>query len=110
MNILFKNNSGLELVKIIRSEKELSDKAFEEIYNRYSRQVRAFCINILKDEMSAQDFSQETFIRFYQNIRVQEDRVSVLSYLLKTAKNLSLNHINKFERITYSASLDLYEC
>lgn len=109
MNRNFKTNSDFELIQLLRENKKLSGQAFKELYNRYSSQIHAYCFKIFKDDTIAEDIFQETFMRFYQNVRVQDGSVNVHGYLITIARNLSLNHKKKNERIVYSDKLDLQE-
>ncbi len=104
-----KNITDLELIRILRDDKKLSGEAFKVLYSRYSSQVHAYCFKIFSDEQTAEDIFQETFMRFYQNVKVQEGNVSVHGYLITIARNLSLNYKKKQERIVYSDKLDLQE-
>lgn len=109
MNKNFKNNTDTELVEILRNDKKLSGLAFKELYNRYSPNIHAYCFKIFKEEAMAEDIFQETFMRFYQNVRLNEGNLNVHGYLITIARNLSLNQKKKNERIIYSDKLDLYE-
>ncbi len=109
MSKISKNTNDLELITILRKDKKKSGEAFKELYNRYSPNVHAYCFKIFKDEAVAEDIFQETFMRFYQNVKVQDGNVNVHGYLITIARNLSLNYKKKNERIVYSDKLDLHE-
>jgi len=109
MNRKFRNTTDFELVRMLRNDKKLSGEAFKELYSRYSPNVHAYCFKIFKEESPAEDIFQETFMRFYQNVREQDGKVNVHGYLITIARNLSLNHKKKNERIVYSDKLDLLE-
>lgn len=109
MSKISKNTNDLELITILRKDKKLSSEAFKELYNRYSPNVHAYCFKIFKEEAVAEDIFQETFMRFYQNVKVQDGNVNVHGYLITIARNLSLNYKKKNERIVYSDKLDLHE-
>ncbi|MFN3195878.1 MAG: RNA polymerase sigma factor [Chlorobiota bacterium] len=109
MRKLSKDYSDTELVNIFRTDKELSGEAFKILYERYSPNVHAYCFKIFNDDNIADDIFQETFMRFYQNVKVQNGNINILGYLITIARNLSLNHKKKFEKVVYSDRLDLYE-
>lgn len=109
MNKNFKTNSDQELIKMLREDKKSSGPAFKELYNRYSSQVHAYCFKIFRDESKAEDIFQDTFLRFYQNVKIHEGSLNVHGYLITIARNLSLNQKQKDERIVYSDKLDLQE-
>lgn len=84
----------IELLHNLLSEnKHLSDNAFRCIYQRYASRVHSYCYKIIKDKLIAEDVFQDTFIKFYQNAKVEKMKVSLLSFLLRIARNLSLNAI-----------------
>lgn len=109
MNINFKNSTDIELIRMLRNDKKLSGEAFKELYNRYSPNIHAYCFKIFNDEQTAEDIFQETFMRFYQHCKIQNDSVNVHGYLITIARNLSITHKKKSERIIYSEKLDLIE-
>lgn len=65
--------------------------AFRELYNRYSSQVHAYCLKVMSNEEIAEDIFQETFIKFYQNFKVDHERLNIPGFLIKIARNLCLN-------------------
>ena len=81
-----------ELIGIMLEKNKYSDRAFMEIYNRYSSYVHAFCLKILGDVDTAEDVFQEAFIKFYQNVK-NNDSTNVKSFLIMIARNLAFNHI-----------------
>ncbi len=82
-----------ELIKILRSDDvKKSEVAFQEIYQRYSPMLNAYLFKILKDEKLAEDFFQDTFIKFYKNVKKDAINTNIPGYLIKIARNLSLNY------------------
>lgn len=109
MNNKFNKHTDSELIEILRNDKKSSGLAFKELYNRYSPNIHAYCFKIFKEEAMAEDIFQETFMRFYQNVKLNEGNLNVHGYLITIARNLSINQKKKDERIVYSDKLDLYE-
>lgn len=94
-NILI-NKSDKELVEIVVEGKKLASTAFEALYDRYSDRVYTYCIKVLYNKALAQDIFQETFTRFYEEIKKNNLEITNLSaYLIKIARNLCLNERNK---------------
>jgi len=81
-----------ELISIIRSGKHNSDKAFAELYRRYSPKVHAYCSIMLGHREHAEDVFQEVFIKFFQNLTKEFENVNVQGYLMTIARNLCFNH------------------
>ncbi|MFC2131315.1 RNA polymerase sigma factor [Bacteroidota bacterium] len=91
--------SDEELFQLLGSDKETAERAFTELYNRYSGQVYAFCRRFIGHREEAQDIFQETFIRFHQTIDKNMTMTNVLGYLLTIARNLCYN-IKRDEKYT----------
>lgn len=84
----------IELLQSLLSDnKQISDASFRCIYQRYASRVHSYCYKIIRDKQIAEDIFQDTFIKFYQNVRIEKMKVSLLSFLLRIARNLSLNAI-----------------
>lgn len=88
----FSKYSDSELAKIISKKDKNAEFAFLEIYQRYASQVHSYCYRILNDEATAEDIFQETFIKFYQNIKPDNQITNIPAFLIKIARNLCLNH------------------
>lgn len=76
--------------------KETKDKAniFTEIYNRFSVPIYNYCFHMLMNVQDANDATQETFIRFYQQKEFQ-NTISLKGYLYKVARNECLRILHK---------------
>lgn len=99
----FSKYSDLELSFLMRSEnKEIRKKAFDEVYERYSSPVYTFCFRFLRNEELAKDIFQDTFVKFFDYIQIKDDGVeNIGGYLLKIARNLSLNekYLKKIKKV-----------
>lgn len=84
--------SDHELVKLLRDEKSVSERAFTELYQRYASSVHAYCYRVLNDKDAAEDIFQETFIKFYQKIDIDNKNLNVPGFLITIARNLCLNY------------------
>jgi len=72
--------------------------AFVGIYNRYKSGVYAFCLKMLLDSEQAQDVTQETFVRVYENRARLMKTSSFKSWLFTIARNQCLNSIRRSSR------------
>lgn len=89
-----RNTEDIELLnKLLSDDKRKSDEAFRCIYQKYASRVHSYCYKILKNKQVAEDIFQETFIKFYQNVKSEKMHSSLLGFLLRIARNLSLNAI-----------------
>lgn len=82
--------SDAELYAFLGNEK-LKERAFSELYGRYSQRVYLYCRKILGDDQAARDIFQDTFIRFLNSARDERDMTNVPAFLLRIARNLCLN-------------------
>ena len=82
-----------ELIALMREPKPVSDKAFTEIYNRYSRKIFSYCLCLLRDRDAVKDVFQDSFINFYNNPPVYNSNVS--AYLFTISRNLCYNVLKK---------------
>jgi RNA polymerase sigma-70 factor (ECF subfamily) len=83
--------SDIELYAALKLEKPSSEKAFAELYARYSPRIFAYCRRILGDYDRAQDAFQETFVKFFNSAQQEREMTNVPAYLLRIARNLCLN-------------------
>lgn len=82
-----------QLVELLAGSKRDSEAAFKELYQRFSSKVHAYCVKIIGDEDAAEDIYQDTFIRFYKNIRNDTEKTrNVSAYIFTIARNLCLNY------------------
>ncbi len=93
----FALKNDYELIQIVRDKTKDSTLAFEEIYNRYSKRIYTYCLRYLSNNKElANDIFQDVFERFYETIiknKINIDNIS--AFLLRIAKNLSINEKNK---------------
>jgi RNA polymerase sigma factor (sigma-70 family) len=76
---------------------------FSKIFINYQSTIRRFICRIVKPD-DIDDIVQETFVRSYEANLKQEIKY-VRSYMLKTAKNLALNHNAKWDN-KYNDSIE----
>ena len=70
-----------------------SDRAFEELYNRYARRLQGFFVRRLGDDADlAADFMHDTFLRLYAAREKYHEGCNFRSWLYTIAYNLCKNH------------------
>ena len=87
----FTKYSDKELIKLLKGDKPDSDYAFAEIYDRYGMRINAYIHTIMGNRQLAEDIFQDTFVRFYQKVRSDYDKGSLIGFLITIARNLCLN-------------------
>jgi RNA polymerase sigma-70 factor (ECF subfamily) len=86
--------NDLELLRLIRA----GDKqAFNELYNRYWDKLLSITYKITRNQQTAEDLVQETFIKIW-TLREKLDIQHPESYLVTACKYITLNHIAKEKR------------
>lgn len=82
-------------LQLIASLKEGNDAAFTEIYNRHWEKMAAYAIRLTKSEEEGADIVQEMFVSLWKRRASLEIKSTLISYLIKGTRNLSLKHIEK---------------
>ncbi len=92
MNRNFTTYSDDELLEMLKDGKAEAEGAFREIYNRYASKIHAYCVGMVHIREQAEDFFQETFIRFFNSIHEMSAN-NIPGYLMTIARNLCLNYL-----------------
>jgi RNA polymerase sigma-70 factor (ECF subfamily) len=83
------------------------ERAFNELYARYSPRIYAYCLRVLGDRDQARDVFQDAFVRFYKSAQQERSMTNVAGFLLTIARNLCLNHKRDTRPTTPIDSLEL---
>ncbi len=83
-----KNLSDGQLLVKLRNG---SLRAFDELYRRYSTAVLNFVRKLIKDQMRAEDITQDIFMRLYVRRKVLDPALSVKNWLFVCARNASMD-------------------
>lgn len=83
--------NDIELFEMLAKDKKTAEKAFAELYSRYSQRIYAYCRKILGDKEEAKDIFQETFVKFFQSAKEERTMTNVPAFLLRIARNLCVN-------------------
>jgi RNA polymerase sigma-70 factor, ECF subfamily len=72
---------------------------FVHYYTRYGKPVRGFIQKYVSCPMTAEDLTQDTFLKVYEkSITIPETGKGTPSYILTTAKNVTLDYIKNRKR------------
>lgn len=85
----------LELCKRIAAGDEA---AFEQLVTRYQDRVYSFCVRLLNDRAEAEDVAQDVFLTLYRSAGEFRGEAAFSTWLLRIAKNQSLNRIKYLDR------------
>ena len=76
------------------------DIKFEDMYQRFFKDVYLFVFSISKDRQIAEDITQETFFKALKEIKNFRGDCSVKSWLCQIAKNLYISQMRKKSMIS----------
>lgn len=77
--------------------------AFSEIVSRYQSKVLGMGIRFFRNRHSAEDFTQEAFLRIYQKLSTYRGESRFYSWLMRVAYNMAVDTRNATH---YEANLD----
>jgi RNA polymerase sigma-70 factor, ECF subfamily len=70
--------------------------ALGELYDRYGRAVYSLCLRIVRDRATAEELTQEVFVRLWRGAASFEpSRGQLSTWLLRIAHNLALNELRR---------------
>ena len=111
----FGKYQDFELFSALKLRKRTAERAFAELYSRYSQKVYAYCYRISGNTEDAKDIFQETFLKFYDYAHKNSEIENVGGLLIKIARNywlnLQRNHRNciSFDDLNFSENGFDYE-
>ena len=73
---------------------------FDEIYNAYFRDVYRYALSLTRDENTAEEITEETFVRSMVSLGSFRGDCDIRVWLCRIAKNCWLNERKKQERLT----------
>ena len=71
------------------------EAAFQELIRRYERPVFSLIFRMVRDRETAEDLSQETFIKVLNHIDKYRPEFKLSSWLFKIANNVAIDHMRK---------------
>ena len=93
-----------------------NSKSFSILLDRYQKRVYGFIFSKIQDPDLADDIFQDTFIKVIKNLRLGKynDEGRFLSWVIRIAHNLSMDHYRKTKRIPKQESkienFDVLDC
>jgi RNA polymerase sigma-70 factor (ECF subfamily) len=80
------------------------EAAFREIVRRYERPVFSLVFRMVRDRETAEDLSQDTFVKVLNHIDRYQPEFKLSSWLFKIAHNVAIDHLRKRRLPTISMS------
>ena len=93
-------NSAEDLIARVRSG---DDRAFQLIFDRYSRPIISFIYDMVNDRELAEELMQETFVRAYRNLGTLRGEAKLSTWLFGIAKNVAREQGRARQRAAYDA-------
>lgn len=83
----------MNISHLVEKIKNGDNKSFEKLYKLTEREVWFTCISFLKNETTAQDIMQETYITAFLKIQSLEKSSQIISWLNRIAVNKCKNYL-----------------
>jgi len=80
------------------------EDAFRELVRRYERPVFSLIFRMVRDGATAEDLSQDTFIKVLNHIDRYRPEFKLSSWLFKIANNVAIDHLRRRQVDTVSMS------
>lgn len=77
---------------LVRSALDANPRAFEEIVRRHSRRIYNFLHQFTRHHHDAEDLTQQTFLKAYQNLHRFDCERPLINWLFTIARRTALNH------------------
>jgi RNA polymerase sigma-70 factor, ECF subfamily len=87
--------SGLSDPAVVEQARKGSEVAYRELLTRYERPVFSLIFRMVRDRETAEDLSQETFVKVLNNLDRYSPEFKFSSWLFKIANNLTIDHLRR---------------
>jgi RNA polymerase sigma-70 factor (ECF subfamily) len=87
--------SSLSDPEVVALARKGSEQAYRELLARYERPVFSLVFRMVRDRETAEDLSQETFIKVLNNLDRYSPEFKFSSWLFKIANNLTIDHLRR---------------
>src|SRR2546423_1436499 len=95
--------SDTDLVAAVRRG---DDRAFEELYARYTRRISSYIFGMVKDHARAEDLTQDVFVSALRRMRDTDRPIAFKPWIYEIAKNACIDQFRRqrrAEEISYDA-------
>lgn len=84
--------------RLVSRAKEGDMEAFETLIRKYEKNIYFLCHRMTNTHQSADDLSQETFIKAYFSLNKFKDGMNFYTWIRKIAVNTTLNYLHRRKR------------
>lgn len=85
----------MNIAKLVNKSKKGNNKAFDELYKLSEKEIWFTCLSLLKNETTAQDIMQETYLTAFLKIKSLEDEEQFIGWIRKIAANKCKDYLRK---------------
>ncbi len=78
-----------------------------KLHDKYYEKIRTFIVFHIRDEWSADDIVQETFIKVDKNISTLKDKGKLSAWIYKIAYNLCMDYLKNNQTLLFKKSKEL---
>ena len=92
--------------QLVSAARRGDDRAFEQLYSRYQRQIAAYVFGMVKDYGRAEDITQEVFVSALRRMRQTERPIAFKPWVYEIAKNACIDayrRARRAEEVSYDA-------
>jgi RNA polymerase sigma-70 factor (ECF subfamily) len=94
----------LERERVVQLVRQNDDASRRELFEIFYRRTYAAVFAILRHRESAEDITQDAFIKAFQNITRLREKEKFGPWLAAIATNLARNHLKREKRLYYSGN------
>lgn len=91
--------------RIVNLYLERCEDAIDLTAEKYGSRIRAFAFGIVKDEQTVEECENDTYLKAWNSIPPNEPRNYLYAFLLRIARNISLNYCRNRSRLKRSAHI-----
>ena len=82
-------------LELVRSARKGDRGAFSRLVELYERLVFTLIVRVVRDEETARDLSQETFLKAYRKLRTLRKPEAFVSWLCSVARRTALDYVRR---------------
>lgn len=102
-------NNKIKDQQLLKQIAKGNQEAFAVLYQRHSKKIFGYAFHILKNQQSAEDVLQETFLAIWQKAKTFRGEGRVIAWLFGIAHNISLKVYNQKQSETIQESFPTEE-
>lgn len=81
--------------EVVAEALEGSEDAYHELVRRYERPVFSLVVRMVRDRPTAEDLTQEAFVKAFSNLESYDPGRKLSSWLFKIAHNATIDHLRR---------------